>query len=411
MDVLAVSDLVSYIRRTLESDPLLTDIWVEGETSNVFRSGNGHLYFSIKDAGATMRCVMFRGRGRAATFDNGEQVVVHGSISMYEPRGELQLVANLVQPAGLGELQLQFEALRARLETEGLFDPARKRPLPLFPQRIGLVTSAGGAVLHDMFTVMSRRYPLVELVLSPCLVQGESAPAEIARAIDAINQIADIDLIIVARGGGSAEDLAAFNSEIVARAIFASVIPVVSAVGHETDVTIADFVADLRAPTPSAAAELTVPDVEDLLMQIGQSRAAIIGAAGSKVSELAGALRFTRLRLNRAVPDLARTHAEVEDLGRRLVDRVTAGLALDSERLNGLARRLSVLDPRGTLARGYAVVENAGRPVRGAGDLSAGDAVRVTMYGGAWTGTVKHVERDGQSAATGSPGLSAGAKE
>ncbi|HEX7593763.1 MAG TPA: exodeoxyribonuclease VII large subunit, partial [Anaerolineae bacterium] len=262
---LSVAQLVRQIKDVVESDEVLRDVWVRGEVSNFIQAASGHLYFTLKDRDAGIKCVMWR-TDAARVFKlpaNGDAIDVHGRVSMYEARGDVQLYVDEIKLAGAGALWQEFERLRARLDAEGLFAAEHKRALPQFPRTIGVVTSREGAVFHDICNVLRRRYPLVEILLAPTLVQGESAAPKIVGAIETINQF-DIDLLVVARGGGSIEDLWAFNDERVARAIYASRVPVISAVGHETDFTIADFVADVRAPTPSAAAELAVPDAREL---------------------------------------------------------------------------------------------------------------------------------------------------
>src|SRR5215467_12174186 len=253
-----VADLVSAVRTTVERG--YTDVWVEGEISNFRPSESGHLYFTLKDGDAQLRIVMFRSQARLLRYrpESGMQVIARGRVTIYDVRGELQLSAEFLEPVGAGALQLAFEQLKARLAQEGLFDPSRKKPLPLLPRRIGIVTSPRGAALHDMLNILARRHENVGILIYPAQVQGEAAPSEVAAGIRYFNRAKNVDVIIIARGGGSIEDLAAFNDEGLARTIFGSTIPVISAVGHETDFTIADFVADLRAPTPSAAAELVI---------------------------------------------------------------------------------------------------------------------------------------------------------
>ena len=279
MEVYTVSSITTYLRELLETDPHLADIWVSGEVSNLTRSTAGHLYFTLKDSDSQLRCVFFRGatlqRDLASMVESGAQVVAHGRISLYEVRGDLQFYVDFVQPEGVGVLAMEFERLKARLEQEGLFEQSRKRPLPQFPQRIGVVTSPTGAVFHDICSILARRWPLAEIVLAPSAVQGPEAVRGIVAGIAALNDEPDMDVIIVARGGGSLEELWAFNEEAVARAIYASHAPVVSAVGHETDYTIADYVADVRAPTPSTAAELVAPDRRAIATTIVGRRAAL----------------------------------------------------------------------------------------------------------------------------------------
>lgn len=267
MEIVGVAALTRYLRELLDSTWALQSVWIEGEVSNFRRSPVGHCYFTLKDREAQLRCVWFAGSiplGAKYPRD-GDQVVAHGRVSIYEERGEYQLYVTIVHSAGVGVQNLRVEELRGRLEREGLFDPARKRPPPRFPRRIGVVTSPIGAAFHDVCNVIRRRFPNVELVLAPTQVQGENAPELIAFSLEALNEVARPDVILLVRGGGSLEDISAFNHEVVARAIHGSRAPVVSGVGHDTDVTIADLVADLHAPTPSAAAEVVVPDVRELL--------------------------------------------------------------------------------------------------------------------------------------------------
>src|SRR6478752_6280485 len=271
--VLGGADVSAYLKQLIESDDFLSDLWVEGEISDYFVSRQGHIYFTLNDEGATLKCVMFKGsaiRQRGNT-QSGDHVAAHGRFSIYEQQGRYQLYADLIQPAGLGLQALQFELLRQKLEAEGLFDLSRKRALPPAPKVIGVVTSADGAVWHDIQQVLRRRYPFAHLILSPTSVQGDRAPASIVAALQRLIEDGRSEVIIVGRGGGSAEDLSAFNDEHVIRAAFASTVPIVSAVGHETDWTLLDLVADLRAPTPSAAAELVTPSIESELESLAAS--------------------------------------------------------------------------------------------------------------------------------------------
>src|SRR5512146_544692 len=262
--ILTVSQLTALVKGVLEEN--FEHVWVEGEVSNLAMPGSGHLYFTLRDAGAQLRCVMFRASARVLKFrpKDGMGLVVRGRLSVFEPRGDYQLIVEYLEPKGIGALQLAFVQLKERLAREGLFDEAHKKPLPKLPQRIGIVTSATGAAIHDILNVLDRRYANLEILLYPVRVQGEGAATEIAQAIRDFNRYREIDVMIVGRGGGSLEDLWPFNEEVVARAIYQSKIPVISAVGHEVDFTIADFVADLRAPTPSAAAELVVRSKAEL---------------------------------------------------------------------------------------------------------------------------------------------------
>ncbi|NUQ07394.1 MAG: exodeoxyribonuclease VII large subunit, partial [Anaerolineae bacterium] len=265
-NALSVTTLTTYIRAVFEQDNRLQDVWVQGEVSNFRRASSGHLYFTLKDGKAAVRCVVWKSTAlRLRTLPkDGDSVLAHGYVSVYEPTGDYQLYADKVRPVGIGDLYAQFERLKAKLDAEGLFDPLRKRPLPAFPHRIGVVTSPEAAAFQDVLNVLRRRFPLAEVVLSPTLVQGADAPPQIVRALERLNRRADIEVILVCRGGGSIEDLWAFNDETVARAVAASRLPVISGVGHEVDFTICDFAADERAATPSAAAEMLTPDIAEL---------------------------------------------------------------------------------------------------------------------------------------------------
>lgn len=350
--VLTVSELTARIRVMLEER--FAEVWVEGELSNCRVWNTGHLYFTLKDAGAQIRGVMFRSALRLLKFEprDGQRVVVRGRVSVYDPKGEYQIVCERLEPEGLGARQLAFDQLKRRLAAEGLFDPARKRPLPVLPRRIGIVTSIDGAALRDIIRVLRRRYPNAHLVLAPSRVQGEGAAAELARAIGRIGRVPGVDVVIVGRGGGSLEDLWAFNEELVARAIAACPVPVVSAVGHETDVTIADFVADLRAPTPSAAAELVVRRKDEF-----------VAAIDARVGRLHVAIRHhvrrleARVRALEARPALGGLPARLAFRGRHLLELITAlrqamGLtvARSLRRHDTLARALARFDPRHRLA-------------------------------------------------------------
>src|SRR5215472_303398 len=315
-----VADLVSAVRTTVERG--YTDVWVEGEVSNFRPAESGHLYFTLKDGDAQLRVVMFRSQARLLRFrpDNGMQIVARGRVTIYDVRGELQLSAEFMEPLGAGALQVAFEQLKARLSEEGLFDVSRKVPLPVLPRRIGIVTSPRGAALQDMLNVLSRRHESVGILIYPAQVQGETAATEVAAGLKYFNHVRNVDVIILARGGGSIEDLAAFNDEKLARAISASVLPVISAVGHETDFTIADFVADLRAPTPSAAAELVIESKQRLAQHLAHlhqraDRAARyrLLIARSQLTELAQHGAFARIQ-----DLLARRAQRLDELAFRL---------------------------------------------------------------------------------------------
>jgi len=383
-----VSQLTGHIRRLFENDPALRDVWVEGEVSTFSRAASGHCYFTLKDAGAEIRCVMWRdaARGLGQLPQHGEQVLAHGAVSVYEARGTYQLYVDVIRPAGVGDLHRQFELLKARLEAEGLFDPARKRPLPAWPRRVGVVTSPTAAAFRDILNVLGRRYPLVEVLLAPTLVQGAEAPPQIVAAIQALSARDDVDLLILARGGGSLEDLWAFNDERVARAIVACRCPVLSGVGHETDFTIADFCADVRAPTPSAAAELATPDQVEL-------RAALAGSSARLTSEMRGQIGALRNRLDgqrRALRHLSpqarlrSARQRVDDLLAAAAARTRHGLALRRARLAGLTARLEALSPLATLERGYAIVRQVetGQVVDSVEKVSPGDRLAIRVADG-----------------------------
>ncbi|MBX0328316.1 exodeoxyribonuclease VII large subunit [Oscillochloris sp. ZM17-4] len=394
MQALGVAQLNSYLRELLESDEIVRDIWVAGEISEFRRYASGHCYFTLKDAGATIRGVMWRSfADRQPSLPQvGDAVLVHGKVSIYEARGELQLVVDTIVPAGAGLLNARFEELKIRLAAEGLFSPERKRPLPDLPRRIGVVTSPQAAALQDMLNVLRRRCPLVEVLVSPCLVQGDRAPDSIVEALYAIYQ-ADVDLIILARGGGSIEDLWCFNDEAVARAVFASPVPLLTGVGHETDTTIVDFVADLRAPTPSAAAELAVPDLADLRAQVSDARARLGGAVSDGLALRRGDAQSLARRLELAAPlrRVAQGRQRIDDLARRLSAQTLRAAELRRARLRGLTAQLAALSPQATLARGYAVVRRAagGQVLTSADQTAPGDRLMITLrYGDLLADTV-----------------------
>ncbi len=382
-----VTELTQHLRQLLENDPLLQDLWVVGEVSNFSRSSAGHIYFTLKDRSASLRVVMWKNTVLRQDFlpREGDAIQAHGSVSIYEVNGVYQLYADLIRPSGEGALYQEFLRLKARLEAEGLFDPQRKRPIPRWPRHIGIVTSPTGAALRDMLNTLRRRYPLVRVTLAPTQVQGLEAPAGIVAALEAVNQVACPDVILLARGGGSIEDLWAFNDERVARAIVASRAPVISGVGHETDFTISDFAADLRAPTPTAAAELSTPDQEELraaLDEIAQrlERAASACLAGPRLrlSEL-----HNRLLLYSPLTRLRSDRQRLDEFSHRVEISVLHGLQLQRARLTSLAGRLAALNPQAVLDRGYALVTGADRRlVRSYRQAHPGDELRVRVSDG-----------------------------
>ena len=378
MQIYTVAQITGYLRDVLESDGVLADIWISGEVSNLSGSSAGHLYFTLKDEASQMRCVLFNRKRLSVEMENGIAVVAHGRISLYEVSGAVQLYVDMIQPTGVGILHMEFERLKAKLAEEGLFEPARKRHLPAFPERIGIVTSPGGAVLHDITNIISRRYPLVELVLAPTTVQGESAVTGIINALNALNDRGDIDAIIIARGGGSIEDLWAFNDEKVARAIYSSVAPVISGVGHDTDFTIADFVADKRAPTPSAAAELAVPHRDEIETRLQNYIATMAASLSNSI-------------------ELHRQHAD--DLSATISTQVKNVVSVNSEKLRGQELKLDSLSPLATLERGYALVQNQanGEVISNISQVERGDMIKVQVSDGQFNSRVTGSKKGLQS--------------
>jgi exodeoxyribonuclease VII large subunit len=378
------------MNEVLEYDDVLQDIWIEGEIPQATISAAGHAYFTLRDGNSSLRCVMFRNARGMEHVKDGAAITAHGRMAIYEARGDLQLIVDVVQPEGVGELQLKLEQLMHKLEQEGLFDPSRKRPIPEFPRRVGVITSETGAVWHDIQTVTARRYPLVELVLAPTLVQGDQAAAGIVEAFGAMSSQPDIDVIIVGRGGGSFEDLWPFNEEAVARAVFSSQTPVISAVGHETDHTICDLVADLRAATPSAAAELAVPDRAELAMRVASGHQAMGMFIDSQIFRSAQNLDQLKTDLDRAVPDFDTLRLRLDDMLRTTESQLDNQLEMTRQRTEGPRLRLQSLNPADTLRRGYAIVErkDSGAAVTDADDVAANDVVRVQVSRGSFDATV-----------------------
>ena len=383
----SVSEITRYLRDLLGGDPTLNDLWILGEVSNFSRPSSGHLYFTIKDSAATLRCVMWRNAAMRQVFipREGDAIEVHGSIDIYEAGGQYQLYADLIRPAGEGALYREFLRLKAQLEEEGLFDPVRKRPIPRWPKRIGIVTSPTGAALRDMLDTIRRRYPVIEVVLAATAVQGEEAPAGIVQAIDTLNRVARPDVILLARGGGSIEDLWAFNDERVARAIVASHAPVISGVGHETDFTIADFAADLRAPTPTAAAELATPDRNELIPALAEwgNRLGRALQVGTNLQRMALQGLTNRLGLSSPIFLLRNDRQRLDELSRRAGLALQYSAQLQRVNLGGLQQRLTSLNPVSVLARGYAMVLRPdGSVVRSLVQVVEGDALNIRLSDG-----------------------------
>ncbi len=355
--IYSVSELTAELKALLENT--FTGVWVEGEISNFKHHTSGHMYFTLKDDRGQLRAVMFRGSNRGLQFrpEDGLAVIVFGNVTIYEPRGEYQVYVEYMEPKGLGALQLAFEQLKTRLEAEGLFDPARKRPIPLLPKKIGLVTSPSGAAIRDILQIIHRRFANVQVLIFPVRVQGEGAAAEIVEGVECLNKRGDLDVLIVARGGGSIEDLWAFNEEVVARAIYASQTPVISAVGHETDFTIADFVADVRAPTPSAAAELVISRKAELSQRVDDLFSRLVSHMRYRAERSGERLRSLErhLRLLSPLERVKRQRERLRDGALALQSSMSHRLALWRGDLRTAAARLDSLSPLAILARGYSV--------------------------------------------------------
>lgn len=385
---LSVSAVVSFLREVLEANEFFSDLWIQGEVSNYTRSQPGHRYFSLKDASASLRTILFRDNMPGFQLKDGERVIAHGRITIYPQRGELQFVLDFVRPEGVGLLAAKFEELRLRLEAEGLFDPARKRPLPAFPRHIGVVTSPTGAALQDIRNVLTRRWPLATVLLSPALVQGDQAAGQVASALRRLAREPDLDLVIVARGGGSAEDLSAFNDERVARAIYGFPVPVVSGVGHETDITIADLVADMRAPTPSAAAERSVPDIAQLERALRITDRQMASAARALLAGGASRVEAQLRRMQYAAPDPVELASNVRSLMRDMQSGLERRTSADRARFENVAARIEALNPMATLARGFAIVQKEGssrKPVvSSTRKVRPGDRLSVSVTDGAF---------------------------
>ncbi len=385
MRIVAVSELTRYLKDLIAEDYFLQDVWVQGEISNYTQAASGHRYFSLKDGAATLRCALFAGY-RAGPIRNGMAVFAHGRIGIWEQRGDLQFYVDDIRDAGIGELSLRFEALKARLEAEGLFAPERKRPLPERVQVVGVVTSPQAAALRDILRTLRLRCPLVEVILAPTLVQGDGAAEQVAAAIDALNAHGKADAIVVARGGGSIEELWAFNEEVVARAIARSRIPVVTGVGHETDFTIADFVADLRASTPTAAAMAVTPDIIVWREAIGDFASRLDLAMAETLETQRDTLAHITRRLSRASPErqIEDTRQRVDVVTQTLTMRLDHLLAMRREALRAHALRLHALSPLLTIARGYAIVrrEPEGTIVSSVEQVSAGDGLSIMLEDG-----------------------------
>ncbi len=383
--VLTVSELTVQIRNLLEGS--FTQVTVTGEISNAKRYPSGHWYFSLKDQDATLPCVCFKGNSQRLKFDpeDGLKVVASGRLSVYPPRGGYQLMVSCLEPVGIGDWQLAFEQLRARLQSEGILDPARKRAIPLLPQRIGVVTSPAGAALRDILNTLSRRQRQINLVISPSKVQGEGSACEIAQAIGNIQKVPGVDVVIIARGGGSIEDLWSFNTEVVARAVATCKLPTISGVGHETDVTICDLVADLRAPTPTAAAELVARGHTELIESWANMTRRLISTIDYQLIE-------ARHRLERASPlnmlaryqhRLTTTQMAVAACRQRLINQISSLVSDRKHRWQASHKKLEALGPLNVLNRGFSILRRQdGSVVRRAADVEPGEAIEALLASG-----------------------------
>ncbi len=414
--VVQIGLLTSYIRELLETDDLLSDLWVEGEVSEAYRAQSGHVYFTLKDSSAVLKCVLFRNEA-ARQFHlprPGDQLAAHGHVSVYDRDGRYQLYTDIIQPAGIGALALELALLRQRLEAEGLFEISRKRPIPVPARCIGVVTSPGGAVWRDIQQVVNRRYPLTELLLAPCAVQGDRSPETIVAAIEGLQADGRSEVIIVARGGGSAEDMASFNDERVVRAIFACRLPVVSGIGHETDWTLADEVADLRAPTPSVAAELCTPSIIDVAAYVEELANRLTIAATDLLSSRSWEVIRKVGDLKRQAPlhtislfrqDAVRRRLGLEQLLRRSLSNTESEIstrlgqlsqskiAILSDRSSSIRVReaaLGALNPNAVLGRGYSILslENDNRPITSVAAIGEGDRLQTRLSNGKIGSTV-----------------------
>lgn len=395
--VYSVNELNAYVKQVLDDDVNLKHLFVTGEISNYKAHYSGHLYMTLKDESAAIKAVMFAGNASRLRFkpENGMKVLVFGTVSLFPRDGSYQLYISDMQPDGMGALSIAFEQLKKKLASEGLFSEANKKRIPKFPRRVGVVTSETGAAVQDIFNVLSRRFPAAEVVLRPTRVQGDGAAEDIAKAIRLFNEYDAADVLIVGRGGGSIEDLWAFNEEIVARAVFGSHIPVISAVGHETDYTICDFVADLRAPTPSAAAELAVPDTLELKSELLSYKQRFLGYTRSMLDkergkllaiEKSGALRDPIVKLNE-------NRRELVYISERLTNLTVGEVENNKRKFAALAGKLDALSPLRVISRGYALVETEDKVVTRTTDVSVGDEISVRVSDGVVNAEVKEVCR------------------
>lgn len=395
--IYTVSELTKYVRAILEDS--FPAVWIEGEISNFVLHSSGHMYFSLRDAGASLKCAMFARSNAKLKFKpkDGMKVICFGKLSVYEARGDYQLIAEEIEPKGIGALQLQFQQLKEKLQKEGLFDQKHKVAIPFLPTRIGIVTSPTGAAIRDILNIARRRFSNVEIIINPVKVQGESAKDEIANAIRQFNRLKNIDVMVVTRGGGSLEDLWPFNEEVVARAIYESEIPVISAVGHEIDFTISDFVADFRAPTPSAAAELVIPRKEELVGLISTATTRLNNALAGKVNRLAERLSAVRdsYILRQPLNLIVQYEQTIDGLHKDIAIRIEHLVRMRGENYNLLAGKLEAFNPLAILKRGYSVTVKLpeGAILKDIGALKIGDTVETKLGKGKFRSKVEEIEQ------------------
>ena len=385
--VYSISEITSIVRQALETVPELQNVWIQGEVSNLKVATSGHWYFTLKDREAQLRCIMWKSSAQHLKVPrDGDEVQVRGRIGVYEARGDYQFYADALRPLGLGDLYIQYERLKAKLQEEGLFDALHKQPLPAFPRQIGVVTSADAAAFQDIQNVLGRRFPLAKLILSPTLVQGQDAPAQIVKALQRLDDSQQVDVILLIRGGGSIEDLWAFNDEQVARAIFATRTPLVSGIGHETDYTIADFVADYRAPTPSVAAEVITPNLEDLQLAVAERRALLWQSTQARYQTHAEQLKNHRRALRYLSPEvnLQNRRLQVDDLFTRLTTTHTRRLAQLQQQVENHRNILTATHPQRVLERGFALVRHSssGALITNAKQARNGEGVTIELQHG-----------------------------
>lgn len=394
-----VSQLTFYLKEIFGNHPVLNDIWVQGEITNLALPPSGHCYFSLRDSNASIKCAMFRNQSQGLNLlSNGTSVIAHGQISIYEARGDLQIIVDSIHPEGIGEREIRLIRLHSKLEKEGLFDQSRKRTLPSFPRKIGVVTSPTGSVWHDIQTVIKRRFPLTKIFFAPAAVQGVQATVSLNEALNTINLVENLDLIILARGGGSLEDLDAFNEESIVRTVFASKAPVISAIGHETDQTIVDLVSDIRAPTPSAAAEIAVPNVIDLKSNILSYNHRVFTALMERIKLSRMNLFQLKERSLRGKPEFIKFKQEIDELIQKISRIIDYDFKTKLELTSSLQLRLNSLSPMATMKRGYSIVEKSenGMVITNTNDLSKNDEIKVKLHEGQFSANITSTQSDSE---------------